>query len=396
MSEPRVAHRGRSIAWWKVLFAVAAVAGLSGSEGVSAEPTSDTVAFAVHSVGGKRPAWIVMSDLDGSNLRAVTPQPNRGARRRDSLPTFSPDGARVAFFRKDGKRSGLYVATLNAGSSKRVAAGDAQRFEPTGPPLWSPDGQKIAFGLVGPTCPLANPRNAGIYITRLNNGTTRRLPALVRNRRALPSFLTVEAWSPGGTRLLYSEDQFGGDEPCRGIACCNGAVYAIAASGGKPSVVQKPAASAFYGVGWSSDGKMLAYEDCQGFECSVVVRTPRGVREYGDGTASVGAAWAPQEHRLAVTIMVDSSDASSRSLHLDLIDVDRDAVVDLGDTHLPFPVVDALAWSRDGTRIVTLADWPPRSYVFSPGGETVRSLRGPRAPKGAALDDSNNFSFFLP
>jgi dipeptidyl aminopeptidase/acylaminoacyl peptidase len=378
------------MAWLRVVLAVIAIAGFLGGATANAGPQLGKVAYAVHLTKGRHPGWIVMSNLDGSNVQAVTPQPSSGARRRDTLPAFSPDGKSVAFFRKDGKRSGLYVVQIDTGSSRRVVGGDARRFDPTGPPRWSPDGQSIAFGLVGATCPLTNPRNAGIYVTRIDSGRTRKLPALRRWGRALPSFLTVDAWSPDGARLLYSEGQFGGD--CRAIACCNAAVYQIGALGGDPTVVQKPADDGFVGVGWSSDGTMLAYEDCQQGGCAIKVRTPTRTRKYYEAftTAAEEAVWAPRGHRLAVNAVAFNAPGPSQ-FHLDVVDVDQDTTVVLGHTSS----VDALGWSNDDA-IVALVDWPPRTYVFSTHGEPVQMFPGPRAPKDAALNDFPDFSLYLP
>lgn len=377
----------------KLALAVIATACCLGGSAARGVPQLGWVAYDVHLTKGSHSGWIVMSGLDGSDVRSVTPRPVGATRRRDVLPAFSADGAEVAFFRKDGKRSGLYVTQTSDGSSRRIAAGDARRFDPTGPPVWSPNGQSIAFGLVGPTCPLTNPRNAGIYVTRIDSGRTRKLPALMRWGRALPSSLTVDAWSPDGARLLYSEGQFGGD--CRGTASRNAAVYQIDTLGGDPAVVQKPAEDAFYGIGWSPDGKMLAYEDCQqGDNCAIEVRTPTGTREYyepGNTAAEYGAVWAPRGHRLAVNARVFPAGSGEPTFHLDVVDVDQNATFVLGDTSF----VDTLGWSSDGVTIVALVDWPPRTYVVQSLG-SIEADGGPRAPTGAALNDFPGFSLDLP
>ena len=72
---------------------------------------------------------------DGSDLRRID------ADVWIEYPSFSPDGARIAFMGHDGGDYDVYVADLATGTASRLT--EAPRSD--GWPAWSPDGSTIAF-----------------------------------------------------------------------------------------------------------------------------------------------------------------------------------------------------------------------------------------------------------
>jgi hypothetical protein len=371
----------------------------AGARTVEAAPTG-ALAFSLGyardiDAGRGAPRWISVTDLARSSTKAITPVRPKGSRRADSDVALSPDGRRIAFFRR-GPRAGLYVASVDGSSLRRVAAGDAARLPPDGPPVWSPDGRKIAFALVGPTCPLKTPRNAGIYVVRSTGGGLRKLPALTRSGRSWPSFIRVDAWSSDGRTVLYTEFQFGGD--CRGIACCNSTVLELKIGGRHPSVVADLGGAFVYarGVGWSADGTIIAYQECSGDACDVVMR--RGNEkwvvdpDYEDVEAPDlwgDIRWAPTGHKLASLARFKSNEFNEAGdLELDVIDFDLKTVRQLSVIRTNWGEA-GLAWSADARRVVVAASSPVDVYSAQVDGSALSRIGRLYFSKGVTYDSAS-------
>jgi Tol biopolymer transport system component len=101
--------------------------------------------------------------------------------RGGSAPSWSPDGARLAFER----RGGVYVASADGRGPQRLTRRVA------GQPVWSPDGSRIAF-----VSNFTNPEVARIYTIgvdgrglRMVTSTTRGMPLGPIDWQPLPSAL---------------------------------------------------------------------------------------------------------------------------------------------------------------------------------------------------------------
>ena len=67
-------------------------------------PTGQIV-YELEYTGKRIGGWLEVSNLDGSDRRALTTPPNGGQRRWDSWPSWSPDGGSIAFVRSVGGTS---------------------------------------------------------------------------------------------------------------------------------------------------------------------------------------------------------------------------------------------------------------------------------------------------
>jgi hypothetical protein len=129
---------------------------------------------------------VSVAKLDGSNFKSIG---------LGSAPSLSPDGTRVVYMGPavDGPADGLYITDLASGITSLLPGttkGDMN-------PLWSPDGQTIAFtrgpssGLIGAPGPY------NIVVTNVDGSDFRQLTEGTNANYAM-------AWMPDGNRLLYT------------------------------------------------------------------------------------------------------------------------------------------------------------------------------------------------
>jgi Tol biopolymer transport system component len=129
---------------------------------------------------------VSVAKLDGSDAQRVG---------FGSAPSLSPDGTRLAYMGPtvDGPADGLYITDLASGNTALLPGttrGDMN-------PLWSPDGQTIAFtrgpssGLIGAPGPY------NIVVVNVDGSNFRQLTEGVESNYA-------QAWMPDGQQLVYT------------------------------------------------------------------------------------------------------------------------------------------------------------------------------------------------
>jgi len=96
-------------------------------------------------LGSPHPYAICVVDSNGSGFQALTDSTQN--QNPPGWPTWSPDGSKIAYIRNlhPGSPSPAYLSLISPDGSDQQDYGDA--YAPI-PPVWSKDGQRIAFGRI--------------------------------------------------------------------------------------------------------------------------------------------------------------------------------------------------------------------------------------------------------
>ena len=219
---------------------------------------------------------VSVTKLDGGSLKSIG---------FGSAPSLSPDGTRVVHMGPsvDGPADGLYITDLASGNTSLLpgtARGDMN-------PLWSADGQKIAFtrgpssGLIGAPGPY------NIIVINIDGSGFRQLTESMDANYAM-------AWMPDGIRLLYT------------VASRDGAALHI-------MDIQSGEVNPLFDINYngtvvvSPDGKQLAYEemlplDKYGLFVSDLDGSNRKRLADGDPYTVTVPSWSPDGNWVITTV----------------------------------------------------------------------------------------------
>lgn len=145
--------------------------------GAAWSPTGGRLVFTRFDESGDGTLWLVEPDRSGLTQLTDDGDPDTD----DVFPTWSPDGTRVAFQRRDGDTTDIHVVRVaDAPSPGQRLAGGAHN------PAWSPTGDWIALGVIAE-------RTRRMELVRPDGS----------DRHALANGSDF-AWSPDGTRMAFS------------------------------------------------------------------------------------------------------------------------------------------------------------------------------------------------
>ena len=158
--------------------------------------------------GRTRNYEIEKSKLDGSDRRRLT-----NNRMLDASPSWSSDGRRIAFARETGDETGIYTMNSDGSNehlifpfriSEETASGETYRFaldHLTGP-IWSLDGEFIAFSVKEPNH-VKNPGNKqDLYIARSDGSWSRKVLSQLTLGQKKP--ISIPSWSPKDEMLAFA------------------------------------------------------------------------------------------------------------------------------------------------------------------------------------------------
>jgi TolB protein len=165
-----------------------------------------------------------LADSDGENTVTLLSSPEPVL-----SPTWSPDGARIAYVSFEGRRSRIYVQELASGQRRVVSSEEGIN----GAPAFSPDGSRLALTL-------SRDGDPEIYVLALASGQYTRL---TRD----PAIDTEPHWSADGASIYFTSDRGGGPQ-----------IYRVPASGGDVERVTFGQGSYNARPVPSPDGKRLA------------------------------------------------------------------------------------------------------------------------------------------
>jgi Tol biopolymer transport system component/DNA-binding winged helix-turn-helix (wHTH) protein len=136
----------------------------------------------------------------------------------DLFPSFSPDGAQIAYCSDRGGGFEIYVRQLTAGGREIQITSDRQDNLQ---PAWSPDGREIAYTSRG---------RPGVWV----------VPALGGTPRRLTEFGSHPAWSPDGTTLAFQSTGPTDISASAPAAAPPSSLFLVPAAGGTPLPLTRP------------------------------------------------------------------------------------------------------------------------------------------------------------
>jgi TolB protein len=276
--------------------------------------------------GGRHVRALYLMRADGRGQRRLTP--------RDlvpgdfDLPSWSPDGARLAFSGERGAHDGIWTIRSNGTRLRFIARRG-------GAPAWSPSGDRIAFKAVD-----------GLRVVSARGGAARRL---TRGLNDGPP-----AWSPDGRTIAFvRSDTHGLVQALNLVSAAGGRLRRIYGGTRGVRMGRDPE--------WSPDGRRLVFEANEAVHVARV--RDRAVKRLRPGD---WPSWSPDGRQIAFTL-----DSAVYVMNADGSSVKRVR------TERGFEFQNGPVWSPDGRALVyatVLAKSDLEIFVVNADGSRLRQL----------------------
>jgi Tol biopolymer transport system component len=214
---------------------------------------------------------VYVMNRDGRDQRRLVTHPTAGGEASDNTrddfePTWSPDGAFIAFVTHRDGNAEIYRMDTTGHATARLTNNPADDRDPA----WSPDGRTIAF--------VSNRSGSDdVYTMRRDSTDVRQLTRTTASESA-------PAWSPDGRRLAFASVRDG-----------NADIYVMAADGSDERRLTSDSAAETRPT-WSADGNSIALtrSDESGRRL-VVISASGGVTRplTGPSQSADAASWQP-------------------------------------------------------------------------------------------------------
>jgi Tol biopolymer transport system component len=285
-----------------VVVVLLSAAALSVALAVAQEPAwaafpgqNGRIAFVGHAL--ENPGEIYSVSPSGARPTQLT----RGKSDKAS-PSWSADGRRIAFvkLRKgrphgdiEGPRQGD-IYTMRADGSDQAVVTSTLRDDSS--PSWSPDGRRLVFlRAIGEDYP-----ENGVYVDRDIFVVDRDGTDLVRLTRTPEVSEGPPVWSPDGTKIAFST------YTSRDDGGAYGTIYVMKPDGSEPPEEVVSVEQGAFDLSWSPDGQWFAYyTPCGGGDCLDKVRAdgtqPTFLTHGGCGPRvcqALGPEWSPDGEQL--------------------------------------------------------------------------------------------------
>jgi len=178
----------------------------------------------------RQTADIYTKSTDGRTVTQLTTDPGN-----DVMPSFSPDGSRIAFTSDRDGSWDVYIMSANGGQAVQITSESTHELHPT----WSPDGKFLAFCRLGATS-----GRWEIWVTESNN------PAV---RKFLGYGLFPE-WAPTGNKIAFQRTRERG-----GRFFSVWSMDFVNGEGTNLTEIASSPVAAIVNPTWSPDGRRLAF-----------------------------------------------------------------------------------------------------------------------------------------
>jgi Tol biopolymer transport system component len=229
-------------------------------------PDGARIAFDVNSDDEPHPKGgnfdIYVANADGTDPIRLTSE------KVDHNPVWSPDGEKIAYVHGWDLQSQIWVMNADGSDPHPLTYEKGPNYLPS----WSPDGTKIAFVSFDGT-------KSDIYVMNADGSDVRRLTDD-------PAHEDQPAWSPDGRQIAFTSE--GAGDP---------GIYVMSADGGVVSQLLHDADPANLGLAWSPDGTKMALVSIRGPDYDrtlFVLDVATGeLTPIGEPGAFYGPSWQP-------------------------------------------------------------------------------------------------------